>query len=62
MRTTASPFSTSCRAPKAAALVITKEKARDLFEDLSPEALAKLVAVVQKLAPRSRRQLAPTAC
>ena len=32
------------------ALVITKEKARDLF-DVSPTALAKLVAVVQKLAP-----------
>lgn len=32
-------------------LVITKEKARDLF-DISPEALAKLMAVVQKLAPR----------
>jgi histidine triad (HIT) family protein len=33
------------------ALVITKEKARDLF-DIKPEALAKLMAVVQKLAPR----------
>ena len=33
------------------ALVITKEKARDLF-DVSPTALAKLVAVVQKLAPK----------
>jgi histidine triad (HIT) family protein len=33
------------------ALVITKEKARDLF-DVSPQALAKLMAVVQKLAPR----------
>jgi histidine triad (HIT) family protein len=32
------------------ALVITKEKARDLF-DISPAALAKLMAVVQKLAP-----------
>ncbi|MBK5198791.1 MAG: HIT family protein [Methyloceanibacter sp.] len=32
------------------ALVITKEKARDLF-DVSPQALAKLMAVVQKLAP-----------
>jgi len=32
------------------ALVITKEKARDLF-DIRPEALAKLMAVVQKLAP-----------
>jgi histidine triad (HIT) family protein len=33
------------------ALVITKEKARDLF-DVSPEALAKLMAVVRKLAPK----------
>ena len=33
------------------ALVITKEKARDLF-DISPEGLAKLMAVVQKLAPK----------
>jgi len=33
------------------ALVITKEKARDLF-DISPQALAKLMAVVQKLAPK----------
>jgi histidine triad (HIT) family protein len=33
------------------ALVITKEKASDLF-DIKPEALAKLVAVVQKLAPK----------
>ena len=32
-------------------LVITKEKARDLF-DISPEALARLMAVVQKLAPQ----------
>jgi histidine triad (HIT) family protein len=32
------------------ALVITKTQARDLF-DISPEALAKLMAVVQKLAP-----------
>jgi histidine triad (HIT) family protein len=32
------------------ALVITKKKARDLF-DVSPQALAKLMAVVQKLAP-----------
>jgi histidine triad (HIT) family protein len=32
------------------ALVITKEKARDLF-DVSPKTLAKLVVVVQKLAP-----------
>jgi histidine triad (HIT) family protein len=31
-------------------LVITKEKARNLF-DVRPEALAKLMAVVQKLAP-----------
>ena len=33
------------------ALVITKEKARDL-SDISPQALAKLMAVVQKLAPK----------
>ncbi len=33
------------------ALVITKERARDLF-DIKPEALAKLMAVVQKLAPK----------
>lgn len=33
------------------ALVITKEKARDLF-DILPGALAKLMAVVQKLAPK----------
>jgi histidine triad (HIT) family protein len=33
------------------ALVITKEEARDLF-DVSQEALAKLMAVVQKLAPK----------
>ena len=33
------------------ALVITKEKARDLF-DVRPETLAKLMAVVQKLAPK----------
>jgi histidine triad (HIT) family protein len=32
-------------------LVITKEKARDLF-DIRPEALARLMAVVQKLAPK----------
>ena len=32
------------------ALVITKERATNLF-DVSPEALAKLMAVVQKLAP-----------
>ena len=35
------------------ALVITKEKARDLF-DVSPQALAKLMEVVQKLAPQIR--------
>ena len=33
------------------ALVVTKEKARDLF-DVSPKALAKLMEVVQKLAPK----------
>jgi histidine triad (HIT) family protein len=33
------------------ALVVTKENARDLF-DINPEALAKLMAVVQKLAPK----------
>jgi histidine triad (HIT) family protein len=33
------------------ALVITKEKARDLF-DVSPQALARLMSVVQKLAPK----------
>ena len=33
------------------ALVITKEKARDLF-DISPKALAKTMAAVQKLAPK----------
>lgn len=33
------------------ALVITKEKARDLF-DIPPASLAKLMAVVQKLAPK----------
>jgi histidine triad (HIT) family protein len=33
------------------ALVITKEKARGLF-DIKPEALARLMAVVQKLAPQ----------
>ena len=33
------------------ALVVTKEKARDLFE-VSPQALAKLMQVVQKLAPK----------
>jgi histidine triad (HIT) family protein len=35
------------------ALVVTKEKARDLF-DISPEALAKVMEVVQKLAPKIR--------
>jgi len=35
------------------ALVITKTAARDLF-DVSPEALAKLMAVVKKLAPQIR--------
>jgi histidine triad (HIT) family protein len=33
------------------ALVVTKSKARDLF-DIKPEALGKLMAVVQKLAPK----------
>jgi histidine triad (HIT) family protein len=33
------------------ALVVTKEKARDFF-DISPAGLAKLMAVVQKLAPK----------
>ena len=33
------------------ALVVTKEKARDLF-DITPEALAKVMDVVQKLAPK----------
>jgi histidine triad (HIT) family protein len=37
-------------------LVITKEKARDLF-DVSPEALAKLMAVVQKLAPKIKEAM-----
>jgi histidine triad (HIT) family protein len=32
-------------------LVVTKEKARDLF-DIKPEPLARLMAVVQKLAPK----------
>ena len=36
------------------ALVITKEKARDLF-DVSPQALVKLMAVVQKLAPKIQK-------
>lgn len=35
------------------ALVVAKEQARDLF-DVSPEALAKLMAVVKKLAPQIR--------
>jgi len=35
------------------ALVITKEKARDLF-DISPSGLNKLMAAVQKLAPKIR--------
>jgi histidine triad (HIT) family protein len=35
------------------ALVITKEKARDLF-DVSPSGLAKLMTTVQKLAPKIR--------
>lgn len=35
------------------ALVVTKEQARDLF-DISPQALAKLMAVVKKLAPQIR--------
>ena len=34
-------------------LVITKTQARDLF-DISPDALAKVMAVVQKLAPQIR--------
>jgi histidine triad (HIT) family protein len=38
------------------ALVITKEKARDLF-DVSPQALAKLMAVVQKLAPKIKQAM-----
>jgi histidine triad (HIT) family protein len=38
------------------ALVITKEKARDLF-DIKPEALARLMAVVQKLAPKIQEVL-----
>lgn len=37
-------------------LVVTKEKARDLF-DISPAALAKLMAVVQKLAPRIKQAM-----
>jgi histidine triad (HIT) family protein len=39
------------------ALVVTKEKARDLF-DIKPEALAKLMAVVQKLAPKIKEVVA----
>jgi histidine triad (HIT) family protein len=38
------------------ALVITKEKARDLF-DISPQALARLMAVVQKLAPKIKQAM-----
>ena len=38
------------------ALVITKEKARDFF-DISPAALAKLMAVVQKLAPKIKEAM-----
>jgi len=38
------------------ALVITKEKASDLF-DISPKALAKLMAVVQKLAPQIKEAM-----
>lgn len=37
-------------------LVVTKEKARDLF-DISPASLAKLMAVVQKLAPRIKQAM-----
>lgn len=37
-------------------LVIPKEKSRDLF-DISPEALAKLMAVVQTLAPKIQRSV-----
>src|SRR4029450_8805396 len=39
------------------ALVVTKEKAHDLF-DIKPEALAKLMAVVQKLAPKIKEVVA----
>jgi histidine triad (HIT) family protein len=38
------------------ALVITKAQARDLF-DVTPQALAKLMAVVQKLAPMIRDEM-----
>ena len=38
------------------ALVITKEKARDFF-DISPAGLAKLMAVVQKLAPKIKEAM-----
>jgi histidine triad (HIT) family protein len=38
------------------ALVITKEKARDLF-DISPDGLAKLMAVVQTLAPKIKQAM-----
>jgi histidine triad (HIT) family protein len=37
-------------------LVISKEKARDLF-DISPEALGRLMAVVQKLAPKIKQAM-----
>ena len=39
------------------ALVITKEAASDLF-DVSPKALAKLMAVVQKLSPQIKEAMA----
>ncbi len=38
------------------ALVVTKEKARDLY-DISPSGLAKLMAVVQKLAPKIKEAM-----
>ena len=38
------------------ALVITKEKARDLY-DISPAGLAKLMAVVQTLAPKIKQAM-----
>ena len=38
------------------ALVITKQKARDLF-DIKPEALARLMVVVQKLAPKIKEAM-----
>jgi histidine triad (HIT) family protein len=37
-------------------LVISKETARDLF-DISPEALGRLMAVVQKLAPKIKQAM-----